>query len=111
MASASSRSSNTRPRPPQHESALAILADAAGVVADQNHRAVAPFHEKRVVASAMESLVADREHLIDQETFEVDRKRQCEHKTCPHARGKSLEGNVKLPAELGEIVYESEHVL
>ena len=94
----------------QDERAPTILANDARVVTDQNHRLVGPLDEERLMAFAMEPLVADRQHLVDQKAFEINRQRQRKHEAGPHPRRISIDGNMQLPAELGEIVDESENV-
>src|SRR5208337_5665961 len=95
----------------QDERAAAIVAYDVLIVADENHRPIGALDEERVIALAMEPLVADSEHLIDQEAFEIDRQRQGEHQAPAHSRRIGLDRKIELAAELGEIVDEGEHVL
>ena len=111
MRSARSRSSNTRPRPAFRTSALRqILPDDVRIVAHQDHGPVAAPLEQSLVAFGVKPLVADREHLVDQQAFEIDRQRQREHEAGTHARGIGVDRKVELAAKLGEVVDEIEDV-
>src|SRR5277367_4670812 len=58
----------------QDQRAAAILTNYILVVAHQNHRAMSPSDEQRIVAFLVEPGVTYCDHFVDQETFKIDRQ-------------------------------------
>ena len=90
------------PLPQQHR-ALAEPLDLGRVVRDEDDRA-APLLELEHLAEALplERLVADREHLVEQEHVRVEVRRDREAEPHVHPRGVRTHGPVDRLLELGE---------
>src|SRR3954453_9584765 len=83
--------------------AVAVVRDRVEVVADEHHRlALGAEALERDHALLLEALVADREHLVEQEHVEVDLDRDRVRKPDLHAGREVLQLLVDEPLELGE---------
>jgi hypothetical protein len=89
----------------EHQHRGAILTHNICGVYGHDHAAVAAPLEDFAVALFLKPGVADDDHLIDQNAFEIDRQRQRESQTHAHATGIEPDQLVQLVAELGKVFH------
>src|ERR1700679_534198 len=94
----------------EDERAAAILTNYILVVAHQNHRAMSPSDEQRIVAFLVEPGVAYCDHFVDQKTFKIDRQRQSEGQARSHARRVGFHRKIEQPPEFREVVDKGDGV-
>ena len=88
----------------QPDRLLGHAADESEVVRHEDERAPArPVVLEPPHALALERGVADREHLVDQQDVDVERRDRRERDPCDHPCGEPLEGRVREILDLGEV--------
>src|ERR1022692_4710045 len=88
----------------QDAGVLAIQFDDVGVVRDQDEGSVLALMKQLDVTSFVKASVADHHRLVDQETIEFDRHRQCKGEARQHSVGVMQYWLSKVDAELGEFL-------
>ena len=85
---------------------FAIQFDDVGVVRDQDEGSVLALMKQLDVASFVKASVTDHHRLVDQETIEFNRHRQCKGEARQHPVGVMQYRLAKVNTELGEFLDE-----
>src|ERR1700730_13333409 len=95
----------------QYVCAVALALDNAGVVRHQDKSAVPALFKKLTLAFVVETAIAYRDDLVDQEAVELDRHRQCKRQTRSHSGRIVQDRLAQVDAQLSEILDERHHTL